>query len=55
MGGALPDNVIAMPARAQRMGNGAPGPSRKSEVGREAETPAIIDHPQAAARAARDS
>lgn len=38
MGGALPDNVIAMPSRGQRLGNGTPGASRESAIGCKAES-----------------
>ena len=55
MGGALPDNVIAMPAPAQRLRNGAPGASRKAGTPPSPETLAIMGHPPAATRAARDS
>ena len=55
IGGALPDNVIAMPARGQRLGNGAPGAGCKPSAAPSPETLGIIDQPQAATRAARDS
>lgn len=55
IGGALPDNVIALPVRGQRLGNGTPGASRNLGDRATPETPAVTEQPQAAARAAHDS